>query len=217
MEEVYGGEPFGTISSSNVPLGKGSIAGLKVLLQRSPLPKRNEARQNKRTQGVVWMDKMLTPESYDKIMQELHDLPQQQLDVLLLFRDPYDHMCLRNKLNGRNVNAVDIEHFLCKIYILLRLKSPVALATLKPASTSNIAHPIKTTLKQQLQYRDQLKPIFDTAIHSWQTFVLHSKIWTPPPFLFQQEMQRYLHNSSSTFSQIAPLQDDYPHSISNSS
>ena len=35
MEEIYGGEPFGTVSPSNVPLGKGSIAALKVLLQNN--------------------------------------------------------------------------------------------------------------------------------------------------------------------------------------
>ena len=43
---------------------------------------------------------MVTQETYDEIMQQLLDLPQRYLDVLLLFRDPHDNLCLCNKVNG---------------------------------------------------------------------------------------------------------------------
>ena len=71
--------------------------------------------------------------------------------------------------------------------------------------------------KQQLQYQEKLQPIFDAAIHAWQSFVLESTIWTPPCFLFQQEMHRCLHSSCTSLLLPSPAQQDQCHSVSNSS
>ena len=35
MEEIYGGQPFGIVHPSNVPLGKGALAALRVLSQNT--------------------------------------------------------------------------------------------------------------------------------------------------------------------------------------
>ena len=202
MEEIYSGEPFGKVDMSSVPVGTGSIAGIAVLAQIRPNeeePKRRKATHDTATDEMAsdfkWLEDALTQESFDKIMVQIKALSQEELTVLTFFRNDDDEIC--SMINGSPLNAVDVEHFPCKEYIVLRAKTPVSLKTDRPSATSRCAWPVRTTdnVRPFMTCRD--KNIFTMATQAWETLVTPTKIWTPAPFLFRHELADCQHPFTS--------------------
>ena len=231
MQEIYFGNPFGDVKLSNVPLGVGSTAGIKVLAPTaSDADSQQKKKKRKKTTtnaeeiqeqeeedngDVKWLNDLLTKETYDAIMGELLNLPEAQLDVLLLTKDLENEEQIVSKLNGRPVCAIDVEHFPCKVYIVLRLKQPVAVKTLQPDATSRKAWPVRTTKKVKPMLTCPSKDPFLTATKAWESFVVPGKIWMPAPFLFLHETPRCQHGYSFVSNATTP-QALFPSTASNS-
>ena len=202
-EELYGGSPFGVVGPSNTLLGPGSLKCLDVLeqiLEDEEVGKGSKKRKTMKRKGraVVggdtggtWMDQRLSDSTYKAIMDEIKSLSQEELSILLLFRD--DTGEVRSKLNGRRANSIDVEHYLCKVYIMLRKKSPVVQQTEQPECTLPHCHPVRTSEPHALVCTEEVVPVFRESIEAWGTIVADDGIWTPAAFLFREEWSRAMH------------------------
>ena len=194
MEDVYGRIPFGEVLPCNTPLGPGLKGCLKILKKLKSCKRKGKKERNK---GVTWMDELLDEETFESITQTMEKLMEDQLTILLLFWDDNDKI-LRSMMNGHPMNSVDVEHFLCKAYILVRKKSPVVVATLHPSSTSTFCHPVKTSVEKALAISKELVPLFKAAVEAWHCNLPEKgKIWTPVPFLFKHERPLCVHHDNS--------------------
>ena len=126
MEELISNCPFGEIGG--ITLGHGSSVGNSILvLQAKPTDCRLQ-----------------------EILEFIQALPHCDLELLSLHR--YDDGLVRLRVNDRVFNCVDVEHMLCKLYIIFeRLKGGSRSTSVSPRCFFEHCHPVKGVTFPKLQ------------------------------------------------------------------
>ena len=121
MDELYTDSPLGEANPSNIIAGYGGVIGAKILewgtLKKPPTGPRewddpmdedDDEGQKKKPPKYFFLDEIIPAEVLDEIMSSVKDLPADQLDVLLYYKDA--NGTVRSKINGREFGCLDVEH-----------------------------------------------------------------------------------------------------------
>jgi hypothetical protein len=135
LDEMYGDGRFGEADMDNVYMGPGSRAAASLLGFTSKRPTKTSE------DSFYAMSDYFSDEEGELIFRRLADLKKPQLVIMGLYVDEYG--VLRVRLTNRRVSFLDLEHFLCKMYLFLKKKSPPGMSSMQPIWHSFHCYPVK--------------------------------------------------------------------------
>ena len=177
VEELYCLNPFGTVKLENVVMGPGAINGLRHLQG-----KHKTCPSKERQKKWFWLDELIDAKTAKALLDHVGVFSVHELECNGLERmdDSVYH-----KLNGRPVNFVDVEHWLCKLYLYLRHRTPAWLKIKKPTFTKKYCHPLKFSAPS-LILEPAIAAIFRTSKEAFANMTQGGKM-LPRVFLFEDE------------------------------
>jgi hypothetical protein len=133
------------------------------------------------------MADIYSEDSYARWVSFLADSNNAMLSVLLCYYDE-EHKDVRYLLNGRPLDASDLEHDQCKPYLILRLKSPICMQVEQPACSATDSHPVKPDIPV-LKVDSRLMAVFDNE-EDFHSIVGENEIGIPCQFALEHERER---------------------------
>jgi hypothetical protein len=170
INEIYM-NPFGeqSVDGTSIILGHGALTALRILKGREG-----------GNDNTWWLRKI-----YDSF--STHSKGEQGKEFLKTLG-----LCITGRgsvvtrLNGRLVDMKDVEHFLCKVYIMVYKTIGDRSVTLRPLATTPWCHPLR--LRSQCAWdSDRVFCIFEESIQAAQRLVEKEKLVLPSVFRLRGE------------------------------
>jgi hypothetical protein len=200
LETVYG-LFAGKRTLDSIPMGAGSLEGWEILERSDCFPGSQRFDKTKHKEAVVYMSDVMTEEFCKMILDSMMDLDRNELQSMFLYvDDEYGVPVLKNSINGMVVDCVDIEHWLCKLHLYIKVHTPGYEATEHPQNSSPhcrpfITHDARLCIKQD-RHLFHMTVLAQGVFQRWAgRGKEYSEVKQLPPevFLVPEEDERFLH------------------------
>jgi hypothetical protein len=198
LEASYG-KFLGEREGDSIVLGSGSIHGWD-LLQRGGVFPGTKRFSKKNHKGVIHLSDVMTNQQAKMIIDEMKELSDKELACLLMeVRIENGEKVLRNIVNGLIVDLVDVEHWLCKLHLYLKVHTPGYEARENPKNAQPCCQPFITHDRRLCILED--KCLHVSTLKAREQFLVYAgsgktyrniKEMPPDVFLVPEEIDRYM-------------------------